>query len=187
MSKVSASGRLNESRLSRTRIRGVVFGLASLSVGSSGSPVFELLLSTSTSCVRRLVLVIPTSIVGKVLGYAIPAPLLSDPESTNAGSVDASLRILVEFVTPQSLRLTDWLAHINGITIHLSVLETISGQEIILGGVRSIFELALDTDIDTGRSNVLCPHPRLAVLAGVLGVSGIQFSLDGFSSYIRRS
>jgi hypothetical protein len=71
-----------------------------------------------------------------------------------------------------------WLGHIDGVTINLSVLETITGQKIILGGVGSVFELALYTDVDTGRSDVLGPDPRLSVLACVVCITGSQFGSD---------
>lgn len=178
MSEVSASGRLNKASDPDTRIRSIVFGLASTTIRSSSSPIFEIHATTSRFGVWRFVLVIPTTIMTKILHLTIPRPFLSDPESTNFGSIEGIFRGSVELVPVQSLRLFVWLGHIDGVTINLSVLETITGQKIILGGVGSVFELALYTDVDTGRSDVLGPDPRLSVLACVVCITGSQFGSD---------
>ena len=120
-------------------------------------------------------MVFPAGIVAVVLHLTVPNPVLGDPEPTNLGSVEGVFGITVEVVAPQSLGLTDGFAHVDGVTVNLSVLETVAGQEIILGGIGSVFELTLDTDVDTGGVNVVGPNVLLFIGTGVFGVAGIEF------------
>ena len=184
MTEVSARGRLDESGDALARIGRVVLGLASLLIGSRSGPVFELLSSASSAGVGRLVLVIPASIVSEVLDLAVPLPLLCDPESTNAASVDRVLGVLVEGITPQSFGLTKRFAHVDGVPVNLTVLETVAGQEVVLGGIRSVLEFALYADVDTSRNNVLGPDPWLAILTDVVrvGIASIELNLGHFGT-----
>jgi hypothetical protein len=176
---------LDESGDSGTRIGSVVFGLASGGVGSHSGPPFELHAAASLSGVWGLVLVLPAGVVAVVLHLTVPLPVLGDPESTNAGSIDAGCCVSVELVTPQSLGLADGLAHADGVTVDLSVLETVAGQEIVLGRVRSVLQLALDTHIDAGGSDVVGPGVILSVSTGVVGVAGCELGAVGIGLWER--
>ena len=98
VTEVSAGGRLHKGSDPGTRIRRIVFRLASTTIRSSSSPIFESLAATSTSGVWRFVLVIPTAIMTVILHLTIPRPFLSDPEPTNFRSIESMFRGSVEFV-----------------------------------------------------------------------------------------
>jgi hypothetical protein len=104
---------------------------------------------------------------------AVPLPINGDPLPGHLGSVFGLGGVSVEFVAPHTSGRAS-LTHVNGISVELSVTETVASQEVVLRGSRSVFHQSLATDIYAVRDNVLGPDVVLAVGAcAVLVLAGL--------------
>lgn len=99
--------------------------------------------------------------------FSIPAPRLSNHLTDNLGTVRGRLMPLI---TTDTTRGTG-LGHVSGKTVQLTVLESVSRQEIILGGIGTILEFALHSYINTEWNNVLGPDVRISIVACVICIT----------------
>jgi hypothetical protein len=116
--------------------------------------------SGASISVRRLVLIFPRAVMLEVLYFPIPTPLLWDPLSFYFVAIASSL---VECIAPLFIWSGGIVSHIYSETIDLTILEAVPRKEVICRGIRTVFELALDTDINAVWYNILRPSIILTV------------------------
>jgi hypothetical protein len=103
--------------------------------------------STSVSP-RRRVLIIPSSIMLIVLHLAGPAPRLSNPLTRYKVTICGCR---MEVITPSSCGGSSGLRgvdHVDSKAINFPVFESVTCQKVVFRCVSSVFELALDADVD---------------------------------------
>jgi hypothetical protein len=157
----------------KSTYRREVLGLATVTVVSTRVPprvVLELGASNTSS--RRRELEFPRSVVLKVGDLTVPLPILSYPLATDTSAITGKNNIAVEIITPQASGRTG-IAHVNGETVNLSILETVTGQKVITGSSRAVFQKALGTNVDTVRNNVLGPDVVVTVRAGLVDANSV--------------
>jgi hypothetical protein len=150
-----------------------VLGLATGFVVSSRVPPQKVLeLSSSNTRAGRRELEIPRSVVLVVSDDTVPLPVLSDPLSSDVSTILGKDNIAVEIITPQTCRGTAF-AHVNGEPVHLSVLETVTGQKVVGRRHRTVFQKALGTHVKSERNHVLSPDVVHTVRAGQVGTNSV--------------
>jgi hypothetical protein len=150
-----------------------VLGLATVTVVSTRVPPRVVLkLGASNTSSGRRELEFPRSVVLKVGDLTVPLPVLSDPLATDTGAVAGKNNITVEIITPQALGGTG-LAHVNGETVNLSVLETVTGQKVVGRRSSAVFQKTFGTNVDTVRNNVLSPNVVVTVRAGLIDANSV--------------
>jgi hypothetical protein len=95
----------------------------------------------------------------KVGDLTVPLPVFRDPFATDVGAVTGENNIVVEIITPQACGRTG-RAHVDGESVNLYVLETVTGQKVVTGSGRTVFQNTLDTHVHPERSRAKCSQYR---------------------------
>lgn len=125
-----------------------MFSLASSFIRSLGHPPMVTLQFSTSLSPRRRVLVVPRSIMLKILYLAGPAPRLSNPLPRYKVTVcGCCMEVITPFSCGGSSRLRG-VGHVNSKAIDIPVFESITCQKVVFRCVGTVFELALDADVD---------------------------------------